>query len=427
LLDDKKIFKQKILDISKWQQSFYEKFVNDKLKEEKTLQLKWFKEKLKFNSIRDNILKNHNCEYIDITKNNNEDKIIDKKCLEINRMIYSETQLSSSDNDKINFFDWPISAYKWISTFYHDEGYTKDFWSAHDAIDIVTDQWTPITAPADWYVVYIAPPVSWDYAYVALKHFNWYLTVYWHISEVSVKEYEFVEKWKVFAKSGWEYGTFWAWYLSTWPHLHLEVFKDKENIDPLTVLDLSYLNFNKLPEKYKFKFYNDFKQSRWYEYKDLNNNSQTFKLIWATEIERQQYLLKTYSVWEFTNWQIWIDESLDWNIDPSFVMCVWLAETTLWKHLKTPYNIWNVWNTDSWAVRSFPNARSWIYAMVRTFNNKYLSQYSEINKLSRYWNKNSNKPIYASSAYNWHSNIIKCLSHLKWNYVPDNYNFRIVK
>ena len=153
------------------------------------------------------------------------------------------------------------------------------------------------------------------------------------------------------------------------------------------------MDINKLPEKYKFKFYNDFKQRKWYEYKDINNNSKTFKLLGTTEIERQQYLLKTYAVWDFTNWQTWIDESLDWNIDPSFVMCVWLAETSLWKHLKTSYNIWNVWNTDSWAVRSFSSARNWIYAMIRTFNNKYLWQYDEVSQLSRYWNTNKNKPI----------------------------------
>ena len=124
---------------------------------------------------------------------------------------------------------------------------------------------------------------------------------------------------------------------------------------------------------------------------------------------------------------MWIDESLDWNIDPSFVMCIWLAETTLGKNMKTPYNIWNVWNTDSWATKTFMNARSWIYWMINTLNNKYLQNYTEVRQLSRYWNKDKNKPIYASSPDNWHNNIIKCLSHLKWTYVPDNYNFRLIE
>jgi hypothetical protein len=40
---------------------------------------------------------------------------------------------------------------------------------------------------------------------------------------------------------------------------------------------------------------------------------------------------------------LWVEESLDANLDPSFVMCIWLAETWLGKNLKTPYNVWNVW------------------------------------------------------------------------------------
>lgn len=424
-LDDKKLFKERILTISKWQQSFYSKFVNEKLELEKTLQLKVFKEKIRFNSIRDGILKKYNCTYVDISQNTAESRALTWKCLDINKMIYSESKLGDTSEDWINFFNWPVEPTRWISALYHDPEYKKDFWSEHEAIDIPTAQWTPIKAPADWYVIFIQPPTSWDYAYIALKHYNWYMTIYWHVSNVYVKEYDNVRAWDVFAESGWEFGTFGAWYLSTWPHLHFEVFKDKEYIDPFSVLDLSYIQFAKIPEKYKNKFYTDFNKRKWYEYKDKTQNSKFFKLSWTTEIERQKDLINKYAVWSFKNWQMWIDESLDWNVDPSFVMCIWLAETTLGKNMKTPYNIWNVWNTDSWATKVYPNAQSWIYWMVRTLNNKYLWQYNAISQLSRYWNKNLKKPIYASSPDNWHNNIIKCMSSLKWTYVPDDYNFRL--
>lgn len=425
-LDDKRDFKARILEASKWQQALYEKFVADKLKIEKKLEIKSFQEKVKFNSIRDGILKKYNCEFVDISKNTSESRNLTWKCLDINKMIYSESKLGEAKTVDYNYFEWPVNPIKWISTAFHDAEYMRDFGSEHDAIDIKTNQWTSIKAPADWYVIYVEKPVSADYAYVVLKHPNWYITVYWHVSNVFVEEFEFVQKWQVFAETWGAYGTNGAGYLSTWPHLHFEVFKDKEYIDPFTVVDLSYIRYAEIPEKYKFKYYNDFKLRRWYEFKDQSKNSSTFKLEWKDEIERQQYLISKYAVWAFNNWQMWIDESLDSNIDPSFVMCVWLAETWLWKHLKTAYNIWNVWNTDSWATREFTNARSWIYAMIRTFNNKYLSQYDEVSQLSRYWNKNLKKPIYASSDFNWHNNIIKCLSHLKWTYVPDDYNFRIV-
>lgn len=62
--------------------------------------------------------------------------------------------------------------------------------------------------------------------------------------------------------------------------------------------------------------------------------------------------------------------------------------------------------------------------MIRTFNNQYLSQYDTIDQLSRYGNKDLSKPIYASSDYNWHNNITKCMSHVKGEYIPDEYPFR---
>lgn len=424
-LDDKKIFKERILTMSKWQQSYYSKFVNEKLKVEKTLQMKVFQEKIRFNSIRDGILKKYNCTYVDISQNTAESRVLTWKCLDINKMIYSESKLGNTSEDWINFFNWPVEPTRWISALFHDPEYKKDFWSEHEAIDIPTAQWTSIKAPADWYVIFIQPPTSGDYAYVALKHYNWYMTIYWHISNVLVKEFDNVRTWDVFAESGWEFWTFGAWYLSTWPHLHFEVFKDKEYIDPFSVLDLSYIQFSKIPEKYKSKFYADFNKRRWYQYKDKSLNSKLFKLSWTTEIERQKDLINKYAVWSFKNWQMWIDESLDGNIDPSLVMCIWLAETTLGKNMKTPYNIWNVWNTDSGATKTYPNAQSWIYWMVKTLNNKYLWQYNVISQLSRYWNKDLKKPIYASSSDNWHNNIIKCMSSLKWIYIPDNYNFRL--
>ena len=426
ILADKKAFKERILEVSKWQQSYYQKYVYDKLEVEKNIILKTFKEKLKFNILRDDILEKYGCEFVDVSKNTAESRVLSWKCLDINKMIYSESILDDAKTIEGNFFSWPIQPSMWISRYYHDPEYKNDFWSEHDAIDIIANQGTSIRAPADWYVIYIEKADSEDYAYIALKHYDWYMTIYGHVSDILVSEFDYVKKWEIFAQTWWEFGTLWAWFLTTGPHLHFEVFKDKEYVDPFKVLDISYIQFARLPDVYKAKFYSDFRIRRWYEYENKTDNSRVFKLEWKDEIERQKYLINKYAVWSFNNWQMWIDESLDWNIDPSFVMCIWLAETTLWKHLKTPYNIWNIWNTDSGATTNFPNAASWVYWMIKTLNNKYLSQYSEIRLLSRYWNKDETKPIYASSPENWHNNIIKCMSHLKWTYVSDSYNFRLI-
>jgi len=46
ILADKKTFKERILTVSKWQQSFYQKYVYDKLQIERSVQIKAFKEKM---------------------------------------------------------------------------------------------------------------------------------------------------------------------------------------------------------------------------------------------------------------------------------------------------------------------------------------------------------------------------------------------
>jgi len=44
--------------------------------------------------------------------------------------------------------------------------------------------------------------------------------------------------------------------------LHLEIFKDQEYIDPLTVLDISYLKYESLPERYQLKYRIDYQNRK---------------------------------------------------------------------------------------------------------------------------------------------------------------------
>lgn len=425
VLNDKKEFKENILRVSKGKQYLYERYINDKLAVEKSLRLKSLKARIKFNSIKENLLERYGCEFVDITKNSIESRTLSERCLSLNKIIHSESKLAWFHKEGNNIFTWPINPILWISAYFHDKGYKEEFWSDHDAIDIVADQWTLIKSPADWYVVLMEPPETQDYSYLAIRHANGYVSVYGHLSEIMVGEYDFVKEWQVFARTWGEFGTNGAGFMTTWPHLHMEVFEDKKSVDPLNFMSLADIPFAFLPEKYRFKFYSDFKEKRWYAYKQKEKNSSVFKLEWDTEIERQKYLISKYAVGSFNHWQMWVDESLDGNIDPTFVMCIGLAETSLWKNMKTPFNIWNVWNTDSWATKAYLNARSWVYWIVRTLNNRILWHHNEVKDLSRYGNKTW--PIYASSPDHWHNNIIKCMSHIKWRYVPDDYNFRIIK
>ncbi len=424
VLDDKKEFKERILEITKWKETLFRQYVQDRLWVEKKLKIKELRATIIFNNAKNKLLEKYNCEQVDLSKVEDDLTLnMTPRCLDLNKVIYWESQLTKLEYVWSNPLNWPITPAYWISAYFHDEDYKKEIWDDHEAIDIMTPQGSSVRAPADWYVVYVNPPDSTDYSYVALKHSDWMVTVYWHLSEVLVKKYDFVNAWDIFAKSGWEFWTKWAWILTTWPHLHFEVFQNQEWRDPLSFLDTSYLAYDTLPEKYKYKFFDDYKFRKWYEYWDVTKSKRWLKVEWLTEIERQKSLIWKYAKWSFNNWSMWVEESLDWNVDPTFVMCIWIAETWLWNHTKTANNIWNVWNTDSWATKVMWSAREWVRSIIYTLNNKYLSKYNEIKELSRFWNKNWS--IYASSDYNWHNNIVKCMSTIKQEYIPDDYNFRL--
>lgn len=423
VLDEKKEFKKRILEMTKWKEELYKKYIKDKIEIEKKMKLKELKENLIFQSTKNKALKQNNCEYVDISKD--EDKLykMSNKCIELNKIIYWESKLQKLNYIWINPFKWPVAPAYGITAYFQDKSYKDEIWGEHNAVDIRAAQWSSVKAAADGYVVYLNPPTSEAYSYVAIKHSDWLVTVYWHLSEVLVRQYDYVKEWEVFAKSWWEYGTNWAWILSTWPHLHFEVFQNRDFVDPLEFLDTSYITFAELPEKYKYKFYNDFKVRKWYEYQDVTKSKRWLKVDWLTEVERQKSLIGKYAKWWFSDWNMWVEESLAGNIDPTFVMCIGIAETGLWKHTKTENNVWNVWNTDSWATKTMWSAREWVRSIIFTLNNKYLWKYSELKDLSRYGNKTGK--IYASSDFNWHNNITKCMSVIKQQYIPDDFNFRL--
>lgn len=423
VLDEKKEFKQRILEMTKWKEELYKKYIKDKIEIERKMKLKELKETIIFQNTKNKALRQNNCEFVDINKEGEKLYKMSNKCIELNKVIYWESKLQKLNYVWINPFKWPVAPAYGISAYFQDKSYEDEIGWEHNAVDIKTPQWSSVKSGADWYVIYINPPTTEAYSYVAIKHSDGFVTVYWHLSEVLVRQYDYVKEWEVFAKSWWEYGTNWAWYLSTWPHLHFEVFQNKDFVDPLEFLDTSYITYAELPEKYKYKFYNDFKIRKWYEFEEVTKSKRWLKVEWLTEIERQKSLLDKYAMWWFRDWNMWIEEAIDGNIDPTFVMCIWIAETGLWKHTKTENNVWNVWNTDSWATKTMWSAREWIRSIIFTLNNKYLWKYTELKDLSRYGNKTGS--IYASSDFNWHNNITKCMSVIKQQYIPDNFNFRL--
>lgn len=426
-LESQKTYKEDLLNVTKWQEALYNKLILSK--QERVWEVKEKIDNLNVNyaDIFNNIGNKYDCNVnfsaswaMNIWPAK---KWESPKCAEIRTYFLLEKKLreSSNDNSWKNPFYWPVQPNRWISTYYHDEEYFSSLWSEHEAIDIPVSQWTDIIAPSDWYVYFVSPPASWAYAYIALKHAWWFVTVYWHVSEILVQPFEYIQAWQVFAKSWWAPWTPWAWPMTSWAHLHFELYKDRQSVDPLRFLDVTQMRFENLDLKYRYKYIEDLKLKYWN--KVNTDRFQKFYIAWDSEIDRQKSLLDKYAAPGFNDWNIWVEEAIAWKVDPSFLMCIWLAETWLWKHLKTANNVWNIWNTDSWGTYDFTNPREWIYWMTKTLNNRYLRKSNSIDMLSRWWNKDW--AIYASSSKNWHNNLVKCLSSLKWRFVEDDYKFRI--
>ena len=122
--------------------------------------------------------------------------------------------------------------------------------SPHQGIDFGCPMGTPILSSEDGTVDFTASLTVGYGKYVRIKHVDGYITLYAHLSEISVREGQTVVKGQIIGKSG-SSGN------STGPHLHFEVRKNGIVIDPKTVLqnvfDTNPTNNTPTTEKPKFE------------------------------------------------------------------------------------------------------------------------------------------------------------------------------
>ena len=321
----------------------------------------------------------------------------------------------SSDDDAAPIA-WPIYPIENITRYFNDTNFEKENWFKHQAIQVEAKQGTPVYAARDGVVYYVSnwfDGISW----VLIIHKEWYVTLYEYMNQIIVNAGDTVQRGQIIGYSGWEPGTMWAWFASEWENLTFGVYKDGVAIDPLTILDLSVVTDwqNTLPEDYRIKYLND-QLVRPIDVSEL-------KLIeWKTVDERAQKLLNGYGVGVYKELDFW-NSVVEWtNIDRDVVICIWVAESTLWKYLTTSNNIWNVGNNDRWDRVAYNTPYAWARLIPLTLNNQYLWWYHTINQLSRYGN--AEWKIYASSPINWQTNVMKCLSKIKWYTVPEDFPFR---
>ena len=321
----------------------------------------------------------------------------------------------SSDDDAAPIA-WPIYPIEKILRYFNDANFEKENWFKHQAIQIEAKQWTPVYAARDGVVYYVSNSID-GISWVLIMHKEWYVTIYEYLNQIIINPGDTVQRGQLIGYSWWEPGTMWAWFASEWENLTFWVYKDWVAIDPLTILDLSVVTDwqNTLPEDYRIKYLND-QLVRPIDVSEL-------KLIeWKTVDERAQKLLNSYGVWVYKELDFW-NSVVEWtNIDRDVVICIWVAESTLGKYLTTSNNIWNVWNNDRWDRVAYNTPYAGARLIPLTLNNQYLWHYHTINQLSRYGNPDWK--IYASSPINWQTNVMKCLSKIKWYTVPEDFPFR---
>ncbi len=150
-------------------------------------------------------------------------------------------------------FDWPIEPTRGISAYFRDPGYAGVFGVRHNAIDIPAYQGSPVRSAGDG-VVYKAVDNGYGYSYIIIAHADGFSTVYGHISKILVQPSELVSMGSIIGLSGGMPGTKGAGYMTTGPHLHFEMLKDSEFVDPLLYLPLYVLTEKQmdwLPERFK--------------------------------------------------------------------------------------------------------------------------------------------------------------------------------
>ncbi len=328
---------------------------------------------------------------------------------------YEDTNAWSSNFQALA---WPVYPIQEIQKYFKDEDFEKTNGIPFQGIQIVAEQWSPVYSAADWVVYYVSNnPWIWI-NWAMIVHPKWYTTVYLYLNNIVVEKWTVVRRWQLIWYSGWEPGTQGAGFSSAGPNLTFVVFKDWVAMDPLQFLDLSVIeNKDIIPEQYNIKYLND-KYARTIDISEVKFAS------WDTVDERAESFLDEYGVWAYRQLAFWEDAVANTEIDRDVVICIAFAESTLGRYLTTANNIWNVWNDDRWNRVSFSSALAWARSIADTLNNIHLWEYHTISQLSRYGNVDGK--IYASSPINWQRNVTKCLSQIKWYYVPEDYPFRRV-
>ncbi len=151
----------------------------------------------------------------------------------------ARAKLAQLGGEKLQFNEngmiWPVTK-NTVTAYFHDPDYPFRNIFEHPAIDVRAAQGTVVKAAASGYVAKVKFDGTKNYAYIMLVHGDGLSTVYGHVSEVYVKEDEYVVQGQKIGLSGGFPGTVGAGGLTTGSHLHFESRLNGIPVDPLGYL-----------------------------------------------------------------------------------------------------------------------------------------------------------------------------------------------
>ncbi len=143
-------------------------------------------------------------------------------------------QSSSATADELKF---PLKIPLKITAGFKDPQYREVFGQEHFGTDFYAPQGTPLYAPKDAIVKKIGNN-GYNYSYFILDHGDDLFTVYGHVSEIFINEGQMVKQGEQIALTGGTPGMRGSGFMTSGPHLHLEVFYQGQHVDPLLIMNV---------------------------------------------------------------------------------------------------------------------------------------------------------------------------------------------
>ncbi len=321
--------------------------------------------------------------------------------------------------ERVGSFLWPVTIESGFGFHFRDQKYHNIYKVHHTGLDIFSSSSTPVVAVNDGYVIATRKATTRSAGVLIMKHRDGFMTVYRNIRPAKeIQLFSIIKKWE-------NIGTVWSFVEhSEKNNIHIEMYLRGKLIDSMEKMSLESISSKQIPWRYGWKYIDDLRKAK--KELDIPTLQKTigfFYIPGENELERQKNMIEKYAGTAFRDQKMWIEESMSESVDPSFVLCVWFAESTLGQNLTTAGNIGNVGNTDGGDRRDYDGPRAGVRAIAAVVNNQWLGHYKTIDQLS--WWGNIEGPIYASSPTNWHENIVKCMSALKGKYVGNYSPFRL--